>query len=211
MMDPKTMQALDNGDPAAKDLEEIIGLNRDVKSSVLAGTRESEKIISLKDRLKVILAIDNGGYSMDPYVSVVQTLFDYARAQFKDIKTFFFHNTIYSTLWQDPARYRKPVKVKEMMRFDPETRFFIVGDASMAPYELTIAEGSIHIEDRSSKPSIECLKALADTFPHTVWLNPIPTNMWNYTRTIQTIRQIFPMFELSIDGLEKAVQYLMRQ
>ena len=164
---------------------------------------------SLKDRLKVILAIDNGGYSMDPYVSVVQTLFNYARAQFKDIKTYFFHNTIYSTIWEDPARFRKPVKVEDMMRFDPGTRFFIVGDASMAPYELMIAEGSIHIEDRSSKPSIECLKDLADTFPHTVWLNPIPTNMWNYTHTIQTIRQIFPMFELSIDGLEKAVQYLM--
>ena len=44
----------------------------------------------------MILAIDNGGWSMDPYISVVQTLFDYARAQF-DLKTF-FHNTIYSTL-----------------------------------------------------------------------------------------------------------------
>ncbi len=62
----------------------------------------------LKDRLKVILAIDNGGWSMDPYVQVVQTLFDYAGAQFKDLKTYFFHNTIYSNLWQDPARYKKP-------------------------------------------------------------------------------------------------------
>ena len=47
---------------------------------------------SLKDRLKVILAIDNGGWSMDPYIPVVQTLFDYARDQFKDLKTCFFHN-----------------------------------------------------------------------------------------------------------------------
>ena len=60
---------------------------------------------SLKDRLKVILAIDNGGYSMDPYI-VVQTVFDYTRSQFKDLKTYFFHNTIYSTLWGDPARSR---------------------------------------------------------------------------------------------------------
>ena len=57
----------------------------------------------MKDRLKVVLAIDNGGWSMDPYVSVVQTLFDYARAQFKEVKTFFFHNTIYDTIWQDAA------------------------------------------------------------------------------------------------------------
>jgi uncharacterized protein with von Willebrand factor type A (vWA) domain len=163
----------------------------------------------LRDRLKVIIAIDNGGWSMDPYVKVVQTLFDYARAQFKELKTYFFHNTIYSTLWKDPARYKLPVKVDELVRLDPETRLIIVGDASMAPYELMAADGSIHLEERSGKRSIECLQFLADTFRHSVWLNPIQSNMWQYTQTINTIRTVFPMFELSIDGLEKAVAQLM--
>jgi uncharacterized protein with von Willebrand factor type A (vWA) domain len=163
----------------------------------------------LKDRLKVILAIDNGGWSMEPYVSVVQTLFDYARAQFKDVKTYFFHNTIYSTLWQDPARYKKPQRIEQLVRRDSQTRFIIVGDASMAPYELMAADGSIHLEARSGFPSIECLKFVAKTFPHCAWLNPVPSSMWHYTRTISMIREIFPMFELSIDGLEKAVAHLM--
>ena len=164
---------------------------------------------SLKDRLKVILAIDNGGWSMDPYIPVVQTLFNYARAQFKDLKTYFFHNTIFSTIWRDSTRYKEPIKIEEFTKFDPETRVVLVGDASMAPYELRVVNGSIHIEDRSGKPSIDCLKFLAKTFPHTVWLNPIPSRMWDYTQTIHYIRQIFPMFELSLDGLEKAVAYLM--
>jgi len=164
---------------------------------------------SLKDRLKVILAIDNGGYSMDPYISVVQTVFDYARSQFKDLKNYFFHNTVYSTLWEDPARFRKPKPIAEFAAADPQTRLFIVGDASMAPYELMVADGSIHIEERSGTPSIECLKFLADTFSHAVWLNPMPEDMWNYTQTVNTIGRIFPMYELSIDGLEKAVHYLM--
>jgi hypothetical protein len=163
----------------------------------------------MKDRLKVILAIDNGGWSMDPYVTVVQTLFDYARAQFKEVKTFFFHNTIYDTIWADAARYRKPVRMDELVRLDPETRFIVVGDASMAPYELMSRDGSIYVQDRSGKPSIECLRTLAGMFPHSVWLNPVSAPMWGYTRTITMIRQIFPMFELSIDGLEKAVQHLM--
>ncbi|MEN8246602.1 MAG: hypothetical protein ABFS43_17075 [Thermodesulfobacteriota bacterium] len=163
----------------------------------------------LKDRLKVVIAIDNGGWSMDPYVQVVQTLFDYARAQFKEIKTFFFHNTIYSTLWKDAARYKQPVKMDEFLRYDPETRFIVVGDASMAPYELMAADGSIHLEERSGKRSIDCLQMLADTFTHSVWLNPIQTNMWAYTQTINTISNVFPMFELSIDGLEKAISHLM--
>jgi len=62
---------------------------------------------SLKDRLKVILAIDNGGWSMDPYIGLVQTLFHYARAQFKDLRIYYFHNTIYDYLWEDPPRRSK--------------------------------------------------------------------------------------------------------
>lgn len=166
---------------------------------------------SLKDRLKVILAIDNGGWSMDPYVEMVQTLFNYSRAQFKDLKTFFFHNTIYDCIWSDPARYKKPFRVDEMVRLDPETRFVIVGDASMAPYELMATDGSIHLEERTSKPSIERLRFIAETFRHAVWLNPKMEQEWPYTRTINIIREIFPMFELTIDGLEKMVAHLMRK
>jgi uncharacterized protein with von Willebrand factor type A (vWA) domain len=166
---------------------------------------------SLRDRLKVILAIDNGGWSMDPYVEVVQTLFNYARAQFKDLKTFFFHNTIYDHIWEDPARFRKPLKVDELVRLDPETRFIIVGDASMAPYELMATDGSIHIEERSNKPSIDRLRFIADTFPHAVWLNPKMEHEWPYTRTIGAICEIFPMFELTIDGLENAVTHMMKK
>jgi uncharacterized protein with von Willebrand factor type A (vWA) domain len=159
----------------------------------------------------VILAIDNGGWSMDPYVPIVQTLFDYARAQFKDVQTYFFHNTIYGTLWKDTARYKKPQPIDQLVRLDPETRLVIVGDASMAPYELMATDGSIHLEDRSGRPSIECLKLLAATFSHTVWLNPVSASMWDYTRTISVIREIFPMFELTIDGLEQAVSHLMQK
>lgn len=164
---------------------------------------------SLRDRLKVILAIDNGGWSMEPYVEIVQTLFDHARSQFKDLKTFFFHNTIYDYLWEDPARWQKPFKVEELIKLDPETRFIIVGDASMAPYELLATDGSIHIEERSTRPSIDRLRFIRSVFPHSVWLNPKPESEWPYTRTIGIIREIFPMFELSLEGLEKAVTYLM--
>ena len=161
------------------------------------------------DRLKIILAIDNGGWSMEPYVHIVQTLFNYSKSQFKDLKTYFFHNTIYDYLWEDPARYRKPVKIDEFTRLDPDTRLIVVGDASMAPYELMAADGSIYAMERSGKPSIERLKFLRDTFNYNVWLNPIPEQNWGYTPTIDVIQNIFPMFELSLDGLEKGVGHLM--
>ena len=164
---------------------------------------------SLRDRLKIILAIDNGGGSMDPYIDLVQTLFYYARAQFKDLKIFYFHNTIYDYLWEDPPRHTKPFSVDELVRLDPETRFIVVGDASMAPYELMATDGSIHIEERSGKPSFERLHFIAKNFPHSVWMNPKLAEEWLYTRTVQHIREIFPMYELTLDGLEKAVGYMM--
>jgi uncharacterized protein with von Willebrand factor type A (vWA) domain len=166
---------------------------------------------SLKDRLKVILAIDNGGWSMEPYIQLVQTLFNYSRAQFKDLKTFYFHNTIYDYLWEDPPRHSKPYPVDELVRLDPETRFIIIGDASMAPYELMATDGSIHIEERSGKPSYERLRFIAKTFRHSVWINPVTAGEWAYTRTILHIQEIFPMFELTLDGLEKAVSCMMRK
>jgi len=165
----------------------------------------------LRDRLKVILAIDNGGWSMDPYVSVVQTLFDYARAQFKDLKTYYFHNTIYDTIWKDPGRVKKPKRIEEFTRLDPDIRLILVGDASMAPYELFAENGSIYANERSGSPGIDRLQFLAKTFPHCVWLNPVSEHVWSYTQTIRSIGMVIPMFPLSLDGLESAVGHLMKR
>ncbi|HLA26781.1 MAG TPA: hypothetical protein VJZ49_02685 [Syntrophales bacterium] len=163
----------------------------------------------LTDRLKVILLIDNGGWSMDPYIAVVKTLFNYARSQFKDLKIYYFHNTIYDHVWLDPQRQYKPESIDEFIRKDPETRLVFVGDASMAPYELTHPQGAIYINQRQAMPSIDRMKFLAKTFRHAVWLNPQAEKIWGYTWTISALHDVFPMFELSLDGLEKAVLHLM--
>ena len=162
----------------------------------------------LSDRLKIILMIDNGGWSMDPYVEVVQTLFHYARSQFKDLKIYYFHNTNYSRVWQDAERRYKPEPIDDFIRKDPETRLIIVGDASMAPYELMHTNGSIYIDEVELGTGIERLKFLAKTFRHSVWLNPQREDEWHHTFTVGMIWRVFPMFELTLDGLEKAVQYL---
>lgn len=162
----------------------------------------------LADRLKVILMIDNGGWSMDPYIFTVQTLFDYARSQFKDLTTCYFHNTIYDEVWLDPPRRHKPESVLDFASRDPETRIIIVGDASMAHHELVSRGGAISFGARSPTPSIENLRFLAHTFRHSLWLNPSPVEEWGYVWTVNAIRQIFPMFPLTLDGLDQAVQYL---
>jgi len=163
----------------------------------------------LKDRMKIVLLIDNGGWSMEPYVEIVQTLFHYARSQFKDLKIYFFHNTIYSRVWADPQRYHKPELLEEFLRKDPETRLIMVGDASMAPYELMHMNGAIYVDQKPTGASIDRMKFLARTFRHAVWLNPVPQDEWEMTWTIGIVRQVFPMFELTLDGLEKSILHLM--
>ncbi len=165
---------------------------------------------SLKDKLKVLLMIDNGGFSMDPYVHTVQILFNHARNNFKDLQVFYFHNTIYHRVWRDPARYEKPVNVEDFARYDPACRLIIVGDASMAPYELFSRNGGISYGSRG-EPSIQRLEFLAKTFRHSVWLNPKYAYTWQHTQTIGAIGEIFPMFEITLDGLEKAVRHLMKK
>jgi len=166
---------------------------------------------SLRDKLKVMLLIDNGGFSMDPYVGVVQVLFNHAKSQFKDLKIFYFHNTIYGKVWKDPPRLSKPVSVEEFVRYDQETRLIIVGDASMAPYELFSRYGNIYYNSRQGQPSFTRLELLAKTFKHSVWLNPKYAYTWPHTETIEAIQELFPMFEITLSGLENAVEYLMKK
>ena len=166
---------------------------------------------SLRDRLKVILMIDNGGWSMDPYIETVQTLFNYARSQFKDLKIYYFHNTVYSKVWADPQRRLKPEPLAEFVRRDPETRLFMVGDASMAPYELMHVNGSIYVDDRQSLASMDRLRVLQKTFRHSVWINPQPEEEWNFTWTVGAIAEVFPMYPLTLDGLDRAVQFLVKK
>ncbi|MRR54445.1 MAG: hypothetical protein EG822_08030 [Deltaproteobacteria bacterium] len=162
----------------------------------------------LLDRLKVLLLIDNGGWSMEPYVETVQALFHHARSQFKDLSIRYFHNTISDRVWRDPERRNQPEAVEDLLRRDPETRLIFVGDASMAPEELLAIDGSIMLEYRQKQPSIERLKMLATTFRHAAWFNPVSSSLWKHGETISIIRTIIPMFELNLAGLEKGVRHL---
>ncbi|MEW6441297.1 MAG: hypothetical protein AB1640_10230 [bacterium] len=166
----------------------------------------------LKDKLKVILLIDNGGWSMDPYVEVVQTLFNYARAQFKDLKTFFYHNCVYERVWEDPQRLYKPLSAADLARLDSESRLVFVGDAAMAPEELEHPKGCIYYNERQTKPGIDQLRFLAGTFRHSAWLNPMVRYAPDFTQgpyTVQRVATVFRMFGLSLDGLDRAVAHLL--
>jgi len=168
----------------------------------------------LKDKLKIALMMDNGGWSMDPYIDVCRTLFNYANTSFKQVKTYYFHNCIYDRVYEDPQRVQKQRKTADFVRDDPETRLIIVGDASMAPYELGDERGSIEYGEPQTRSGYWWLSLLQKTFPHSLWLNPKTRDYWEITAgayTISRIAEIFPMFDLTLEGLEAAVKFLVKK
>ena len=146
-----------------------------------------------QQKLQVILLIDNGGYSMDPYIVSIRELFKKMKTRFAhDLETYYFHNTIYDKVYSDPSR-RDAVEVSRLLQKDSEYRVFIIGDASMAPYEL-------------NKYSLRTYHRIKKKFKRTVWLNPEPERYWRHTFTLQVIKQAIKMYPLTPNGIEKAVK-----
>ena len=167
----------------------------------------------LLDRVELVLLIDNGGTSMLPWVHQTRLLFSKVKNRFKRADTYFFHNTIYGTVWKDAQR-RVPLSTEELLKRNQDTRVLIVGDATMAPEELTYPRGAISFYADDSEASIVWLERLHDRFRHSVWLNPIPKESWGsaYGRyTLHKIREVFRMEDLTLGGLKRAVEYLGRK
>ena len=168
---------------------------------------------ALLDKIEVVLLIDNGGTSMLPHVALTRLLFAKVRDRFKRRDTYFFHNTVYGTIYKDSQR-RMPFPTGRLLQRSPETRLLILGDASMAPEELLYPGGAITggADDRDS--SLRWLEKLRDRFRHTVWLNPLPKETWPeaYGRTtIKRIGEVFRMEDLTLGGIKRAVEWLNRK
>ncbi|MFZ5648553.1 MAG: vWA domain-containing protein [Bacillota bacterium] len=169
-----------------------------------------------KNTVKVVMLMDSGG-SMNPYARLCSQLFTAASRvnHFKDMKFYYFHNCVYDRLYNDPfCLARNSVNTADVIKnLDGNYRLIMVGDASMAPSELLMVGGALDWGVDNNEPGEKWLKRLADHFSHSVWLNPIPQNMWppagerSYD-TISIIRGIFPMFELTVEGMERAVSRL---
>ena len=168
-----------------------------------------------KNAVKVIVLMDIGG-SMTPFARICSQLFSavHKASHFKDLKFFYFHNCIYDllylTAYLDP---RKAVKTEDLLRsLSADYKVVLIGDAAMAPSELMMADGNIFWDLRNEEPGITWLERLARKFPYSIWLNPIPENYWEQVygyQTINRVREVFPMFELSLEGLDKGIKKLM--
>lgn len=176
----------------------------------LGGEIEPVFVRGKRDKLEVVLLIDNGGFSMDPFTDVVAKLFREARKSFKSLDIHYFHNTVYEHVYKD-VRRTVALPMAELLARDAATRVILLGDASMGADELESDYGNINYWDQQTRSSRACLGDLVRRFPHCVWLNPKMKATWPHTRgsyTIREIGRIVPMFDLSLEGLGAAIDRL---
>ena len=162
-----------------------------------------------RNAVKVLLFFDIGG-SMDWHIKQVEELFSAARAEFKHMQHFYFHNCLYEFVWKDNARrWQDRTPTWDVLhRFGSDYKVIFVGDAAMSPYEIAMPGGAVEYNNPES--GAVWLERVARTYPRTVWLNPTSEAHWAYTQSIGMIRTAMEgrMFPLTLEGLERAMREL---
>ena len=190
---------------------EELDLDGTIKGTAHKGYLDIQLRPERRNTVKVLLLLDVGG-SMDWHIKTTAELFSAARAEFKHLEFYYFHNCPYEFLWKDNSRRwtdRTPTW-DVLHTYSSDYRVIFVGDASMSPYEITVPGGSV--EHMNEEPGAVWLKRMVDIYERSVWLNPTPTDQWGWTPSIRLVRELMGqrMFPLTLAGVENAMRALVR-
>ncbi|MDX9999816.1 MAG: VWA domain-containing protein [Polyangia bacterium] len=187
----------------------------DVEESIEATCKNAGELTLVwraprRNNVRLVLLMDVGG-SMDPHSRLVSRLFSAAHSSrhFKAFEAYYFHNCVYDDVYHDAGFWKGLPLTDLFAKHGPETKLVMVGDALMHPVELFQPNGAITWTQHNFRPGIECLRRLSDHFTRVAWLNPEPDRYWRHP-TVNAIRDLFPMFPLTLDGLNGAVSSLVK-
>jgi uncharacterized protein with von Willebrand factor type A (vWA) domain len=190
---------------------EELDLDNTIRATANRGYLDLQLRPERRNAVKVLLMLDIGG-SMDWHIQLCEELFSAARTEFKHLEHFYFHNCPYERVWKTNARReRETTPTWDVLHTYPhDYKLIFVGDASMSPYEIMQAGGSV--EHMNPEPGALWMERLSRTYPHAVWLNPVPEGEWAYTHSIQMMKQLMSgrMFPLTLEGLDAAMRELVR-
>lgn len=190
---------------------EELDLDGTIRASARQGYLDVKLRPERRNAVKVLLFLDVGG-SMDWHIELAETLFSAARSEFKHLAHYYFHNCPYEAVWTENARRhddRTPL-LDVIRTYGPDYRLVFVGDASMSPYEIAMAGGSV--EHWNEEPGAAWMQRLLDHFPKAAWLNPVPEGRWGYTQSIGMMQRLLGgrMFPLTPEGIDRATRALLR-
>ena len=186
------------------DLEDTID-----KTARNAGILDIRMVPERHNAIKVLLCLDIGG-SMDDHVRICEEMFSAAKSEFKHLEYFYFHNFVYESMWKDNRRrHTERIPTTDIAhKYGPDYKLVFVGDATMSPYEIVYAGGSV--EHWNEEPGAVWIKRLLHTYPKAIWLNPEPEQRWEYTPSIKLTRELMGdrMYPLTISGLDDGIKRL---
>jgi uncharacterized protein with von Willebrand factor type A (vWA) domain len=165
-----------------------------------------------KNDVRLLLLMDVGG-TMDPYVDSISQLLTALHEErgLRAFEPYYFHNCVYDHIYTRARMLSADAlpTADVLRRLDGRWKVVIVGDAAMHPAELLEPFGNIDPRRHAKTTGIDWLKRLADHFDRAVWVNPEPPREWDYVQTTRIVKQLFPMFHLSVDGITDAVKALV--
>jgi uncharacterized protein with von Willebrand factor type A (vWA) domain len=172
-----------------------------------AGYLDLKMVPERHNAVKVLMFFDVGG-SMDAHIQSCEELFSAARAEFKHLEFFYFHNCVYENVWVDnKRRTTEGIPIQDIIhKYGRDYKVLFVGDATMGPYEITYPGGSV--EHWNEEPGAVWMQRLLNHFEHAAWLNPQLPQYWNYYHSISIINELVEerMFPLTLDGISQAIK-----
>lgn len=166
-----------------------------------------------KNSVKLLMLMDSGG-TMIPYTTLLSELFQsiHKSNHYKDVKTYFFHNCIYSKVYKTPECENGDwIDTEWLFRnLDSDYKIIIVGDAAMAPEELYSDQGNYR-GPNGGLSGMDWLLLLKQHYKKIVWLNPKMAQgdaPWREAET--AIKKVFPMYKLTVNGLNQAMSKLIQ-
>ncbi len=176
-----------------------------------AGWLDVKMVPERKNNVKVLMLLDVGG-TMDDHIQRTEELFSAAKAEFKHMEFYYFHNCVYDFLWKNNRRrHAERIATWDLLRkYTPDYKLIFVGDATMSPYEILQAGGSV--EYNNEEAGAVWLQRLIETFPKFIWLNPEPEALWQYRQSVSVIQQVMRqhMYPITIEGLERGMRTLSK-
>ncbi|WP_272006253.1 vWA domain-containing protein [Roseovarius sp. ZX-A-9] len=194
-------------DGAAEELD----LDGTIRATAEHGYLDVQTRPERRNAVKILLFLDVGG-SMDSHIRVVEELFSAARAEFKHLEYYYFHNCLYEGVWRDNRRrWDAQTPTHEVLNtYGPDYKCIFVGDAAMSPYEIAYPGGAN--EHWNPESGQVWLTRAREQWPDHVWINPVPENRWNHTQSTLMIQEIFDarMVPMTLEGLSRGMKMLTR-
>ena len=190
---------------------EELDLDGTIRSTAEHGYLDVKVRPERRNAVKVLLFLDVGG-SMDPHIKVVEELFSAARAEFKHLEYYYFHNCLYEGVWRDNRRrWAEQTPTWEVLRtYGSDYKCIFVGDASMSPYEIAMPGGAN--EHWNAEAGVTWLTRAREQWPDNLWINPLAERHWRYTQSAEMIREIFDdrMVPMTLEGIDRGMRMLGR-